>query len=45
MFHVKHFGTIDGREHHTFAARGFVFSADSFVRSGVRQVGCACPKE
>jgi hypothetical protein len=36
MLHVKRFGTIAGREHPTFAARSFVFSADSFVRSKVR---------
>ena len=45
MFPVKHFGTIDGRVHQTFAARGFVFSAKSFVRSGVRRMGCAFPKD
>jgi hypothetical protein len=43
MFHVKHFGKIDARAHHTFAARGFVFWAESFVRSEVRRMGCACP--
>jgi hypothetical protein len=29
IFHVKHFGTIDRREEHTFAAQGFVFWAGS----------------
>jgi hypothetical protein len=40
MFHAKHFGTIDGREHHTFAARSFVFWAESFVRPEVRRIAC-----
>jgi hypothetical protein len=45
MFHVKHFATIDGREHHASARREIVFWAESFVRSEVRRMGCTCPKD
>lgn len=32
MFHVKHFGTIDGRENHIFARRGVSLLIDAFGR-------------
>lgn len=44
MFHVKHWGAMDGREKLTLAGVGVVFCTISFVRFEKRLLGAACPK-